>query len=101
MRAFHQVSILINLRSHSDCCAGAALVAGSMTSGRVSDYYRSRFSMSADNSPPHHETRLHLQVPGIVLSLSGVLMYGWFLRFHIHVASVIVASAVGQFLFSS
>ncbi|KAF4306614.1 hypothetical protein GTA08_BOTSDO04859 [Botryosphaeria dothidea] len=57
--------------------SGAALVAGSMTSGRVSDCYRSHFPMSADDSPPHHDTRLHLQVPGMVLSLSGVLICIW------------------------
>jgi len=31
----------------------------------------------------------------MLISLSGILMYGWLCHFHIHVASVIVASALG------
>jgi MFS family permease len=76
---------------------GFSLVAGSLISGRISDYHRSTFVKNNSNDLPHAEHRLHLQIPGVLISLSGVLMYGWFVQFHIHVASVIVAASMAAF----
>jgi MFS family permease len=76
---------------------GFSLVAGSLISGRVSDHHRSAFVKNNSNDLPHPEHRLHLQIPGVLISLSGVLMYGWFVHFHIHVASVIVAASIAAF----
>lgn len=77
---------------------GLCLVAGSIISGRVSDFHRSRFMKnSPDQTPPHPEHRLHLQIPGILTSAAGVLMYGWFVHHRIHVASVIISTSLAAF----
>lgn len=76
---------------------GLSLVAGSVISGRVSDHHRSLFVKNNPEHPPHPEHRLHLQIPGVLISLSGVLMYGWFVHFHIHASSVIVAASIAAF----
>jgi hypothetical protein len=69
-----------------------------MISGRLSDFHRSRYTKNNKDCPPDPEHRLHLQFPGILLSLSGIVMYGWFVRYRIHVASVIVASSLSKLL---
>ena len=71
-------------------------MAGSLISGRVSDYHRSHYVKNHPDQPPHPEYRLHLQIPGMLVSLSGILMYGWFVHFRIHVASIIVSTAIGE-----
>ena len=71
-------------------------MAGSLISGRVSDYHRSRLVKAYPDQTPHPERRLHLQIPGILVAMSGILMYGWFIYFHIHVAGVIVSTAIGK-----
>ncbi|MCJ1257911.1 Dityrosine transporter 1, partial [Lignoscripta atroalba] len=76
---------------------GLSLVLGSLTSGRISDYHRSLYVKRNPDAPPHPERRLHLQIPGMLVSLSGILMYGWLCHFHVHVASVLVASALAAF----
>ena len=74
---------------------GLSLVAGSLISGRVSDYHRRQFVKNNPGSIPHAEHRLHLQILGTLVSLSGVLMYGWFVDKHIHVAGVIISTSIG------
>lgn len=71
-------------------------MAGSLISGRVSDYHRSRLVMKDPDRTPHPERRLHLQIPGILVAMSGILMYGWFVNFRIHVAAVIISTAIGK-----
>ena len=71
-------------------------MAGSLISGRVSDYHRSQYLKHNLNSSPHPEHRLNLQIPGMLISLSGILMFGWFVHFHIHVAAVIISTAIGK-----
>lgn len=75
---------------------GLSLMAGSLISGRVSDYHRSLFVQNNPDHPPHPEHRLHLQIPGMLVSLSGILMFGWFIHFRVHVASVIISTAIGK-----
>ncbi|KAL8918831.1 MAG: hypothetical protein Q9172_005245 [Xanthocarpia lactea] len=72
---------------------GLSLMVGSLISGRVSDRHRALFVKNNPGSPPHAEHRLHLQIPGMLISLGGILMYGWFVHFHIHVGAVIVSTA--------
>ena len=67
-----------------------------MISGRVSDYHRRQFVKNNPGSIPHAEHRLHLQIPGILVSLAGVLMYGWFVDKHIHVAGIIISTSIGM-----
>ncbi|MCJ1380009.1 Dityrosine transporter 1 [Xylographa soralifera] len=76
---------------------GLGLVAGSLISGRVSDWHRGVFTKRYPNTPIHPERRLHLQIPGILVSLSGILMYGWFNNFHVSAAGVIIAAAIAAF----
>ncbi|KAI4123481.1 MAG: hypothetical protein LQ338_004257 [Usnochroma carphineum] len=75
---------------------GLSLMAGSLLSGRISDFHRARFVKRSPDSPPHAEHRLHLQIPGVIVSLSGTLMYGWFVHFHVHVAAVLVSTGIGE-----
>lgn len=87
-----------NATNHLHTHTGLCLVAGSIISGRVSDFHRSRFMKnSPDQTPPHPEHRLHLQIPGILTSAAGVLMYGWFVHHRIHVASVIISTSLGRY----
>lgn len=66
-----------------------------MISGRVSDLHMRIHTQRNPDVAPNPERRLRLQIPGIFLSLTGVLLYGWFCEFHINVVGVIVASALG------
>lgn len=75
---------------------GLSLMAGSLISGRVSDYHRSLLVKKNPDETPHPERRLHLQIPGMLVCMSGILMYGWFAQIHIHVAAVIVSTAIGK-----
>lgn len=72
-------------------------MAGSTISGRISDYQLRTYNKLHPDNPAHPERRLHLQIPGIVVSLSGVIMFGWFAHFHIHVSSVIISSSIAAF----
>ncbi|KAL8926662.1 MAG: hypothetical protein Q9208_002736 [Pyrenodesmia sp. 3 TL-2023] len=76
---------------------GLSLMAGSLISGRVSDRHRALFVKNNPGSPPHAEHRLHLQIPGMLISLGGILMYGWFVHFRIQVGAVIVSTGVAAF----
>lgn len=71
-------------------------MAGSLISGRVSDFHRSRFTKSHEQGSLLPEHRLRLQIPGMLVCLSGVLMYGWFVHFRVHVASVLISTAIGK-----
>ena len=71
-------------------------MAGSLISGRVSDYHRSQSVRKNPDYPPHPEHRLHLQIPGMLVSLSGILMFGCFVHFRVHVAAVIISTAIGE-----
>ena len=71
-------------------------MAGSLLSGRLSDLHRSHSLKLHPSNSPHPEHRLHLQLPGVLLSLSGILMYGWLVHFHIHVTAVLVSTAIGN-----
>lgn len=68
-----------------------------MISGRISDYHLRTYNKLHPDNPAHPERRLHLQIPGIFVSLSGVLMFGWLSHFHIHVSSVIISSSIAAF----
>lgn len=68
-----------------------------MISGRISDYHLRTYNKLHAENPAHPERRLHLQIPGIVVSLSGVLMFGWLSHFQIHVSSVIISSSIAAF----
>ena len=76
---------------------GLSLVAGSMISGRVSDFHLRVYTQRNPGTAPNPERRLRLQIPGIVLSIIGVLLFGWFCEFHIHVAGIITANSIGIF----
>ena len=74
------------------------MVVGSLISGRVSDYHRGQVVKDNSGSIPHADRRLHIRIPGKLVSLSGVLMYGWFVDKHIHVAGVVVSISIGSML---
>lgn len=70
-----------------------------MISGRVSDLHLRIYTQRNPDAAPNPERRLRLQIPGIVLSSTGVLLFGWFCDFRIHVVSVIIANSLGNFTF--
>lgn len=76
--------------------SGLSLVAGSMISGRVSDLRLRIYTRRNPDAAPNPERRLRLQIPGIMLSITGVMLFGWFCDFQIHVVGVIVANAIGK-----
>lgn len=69
---------------------------GSLAGGRTSDFLRKRAvsKYGSEKIPP--EGRISTQIYGYILSATGLLMYGWFCRYHIHVSAALVASAVGK-----
>jgi hypothetical protein len=71
-------------------------VFGSLAGGRTSDFLRKRAvrKYGSENIPP--ERRISTQIYGYILSATGLLMYGWFCRFHIHVSAALVASGIGK-----
>ena len=75
---------------------GIPAVFGSLAGGRTSDFLRKRAvrKHGSESIPP--ERRISTQIYGYLLSAAGLLMYGWFCRFHIHVSAALVASAIGK-----
>lgn len=83
-------------RSFSYVCPGISLITGSLIGGRLSDHLR-KLMIAKDprNYVPEH--RFSLQLVGLVISMAGVLGYGWFVDKHVHVASVFIFTFLGGF----
>lgn len=76
---------------------GCSLVLGSLTSGRLSDILRAKYQKRYPDRPIIPELRLPLQIFGVVLSMGGILGYGWMIHFHKHVAAVLVFTFLSGF----
>jgi predicted MFS family arabinose efflux permease len=77
--------------------SGIGMVVGSMSSGRYSDWSRSKALKMSEDGVVSPEQRLRSQYLGIILFPMGILMYGWFCHFQVHVSAVLVASFIGKF----
>lgn len=92
---------------------GIAMVVGSLSGGRFSDFRRRRLAAKLEcagdadsgemmtSRQPVPETRLADQIWGVLICVSGCLMFGWFVHFDIHPAAVLVATFLNGFGMSS
>lgn len=76
---------------------GISLASGSLISGRLSDRLRQRAIRNSPNGKVIPEQRLPIQLFGIIVSMIGILCYGWMIKYHIHVASVMIFSFLAGF----
>lgn len=83
-------------QSISYICPGASLIAGSLIGGRLSDHLRQRMiTKHPDKYVPEH--RLTLQLVGLIISMTGIMGYGWCVDKHVHVVAVFVFAFLGGF----
>lgn len=77
-------------------CPGVSLVCGSIIGGWLSDRLRRKL---VNKGPESYipEKRLSLQLIGIIISMVGILGYGWCVDKHVHVVSVFVFVFIGGF----
>ncbi|ODV80073.1 MFS general substrate transporter [Suhomyces tanzawaensis NRRL Y-17324] len=82
--------------SLSYICPGISLVSGSVLGGRISDYLRAKLEKK---SPGKYipENRFSIQIVGLIISMAGILGYGWCVNNHVHVVSVFVFTFLGGF----
>lgn len=76
---------------------GVSLVLGSLTSGRLSDRLRQRQIAAHPEGKVIPEQRLPLQIFGVIMSMGGILGYGWMIHFHFHVATVLLFAFMAGF----
>jgi predicted MFS family arabinose efflux permease len=79
---------------------GVAMIAGSLLSGRYSDWDRQRAERASPDGKVAPEFRLKSQLFGVVLFPIGVECYGWFCYFAFHPAAVLTSTAVLGFSMS-
>lgn len=75
---------------------GIAMIAGSMSGGRFSDWRRARAVKARGEDKVVPENRLIDQIWGIFPCSGGLLMFGWFVHYKIHPAAVIVATFLSK-----
>jgi hypothetical protein len=75
--------------------AGSTLVVGSQLGGRVRDWHRASFMQHHPQGDWKPETTIRLQIPGVVVCIAGLVMYGWFCHYKIHAAGMIIAAGLG------
>lgn len=66
-------------------CPGGSLMLGSISSGKLSDHIQSRRKQEH-----HHEKRLILTIPGLILQMCAVTSWGWVIHKRAHVAVLLV-----------
>lgn len=76
---------------------GISLASGSLISGRLSDKLRQKAKQNHPDGTVIPEQRLPIQLFGIIVSMAGILCYGWMIQHHIHVASVMIFSFLAGF----
>lgn len=76
---------------------GVSLASGSLISGRVSDKIRKRMVANSPDGKIIPEHRLPIQIFGILISMAGILCYGWMIDKHVHVVSVMAFSFMAGF----
>ncbi|CCH45674.1 putative membrane protein [Wickerhamomyces ciferrii] len=83
-------------RSLAYICPGASLISGSLIGGRLSDKLR-RYLIQKNPETYVPENRFSLQIFGLLISMIGVLGYGWLVDKKVHVSAVFVFTFLGGF----
>lgn len=86
--------------SVSYICPSVALVAGSLLTGKISDFLQLK-GTNPDRSPHHPERRLILQSGALLVCIGGLTCFGWAVEHHWHVAAVFVFTFMVSFGMSS
>ncbi|KAK6205100.1 major facilitator superfamily domain-containing protein [Scheffersomyces amazonensis] len=81
--------------SLSFMCPGASLVAGSLAGGWFSDRMCQRRIKNSQNVLPEH--RFSLQLIGILVSMCGMVGYGWCIQRHNHVLAIFIFAFLSGF----
>ena len=81
--------------SISYLCPGLALISGSIISGRISDYNFKKTQKSRESHIP--EKRFSQLSIGLVISMAGIIGYGWLIEKNVHVSGVFVFSFLSGF----
>lgn len=73
--------------------SGVAMVTGGLLSGQYANWDRARAAeASEDGKTVIPEQRIKSQLFGVVLFPFAIELYGWFTRYHIHPAAVLIAT---------
>ncbi|WEW54886.1 Dityrosine transporter 1 [Emydomyces testavorans] len=76
---------------------GIAMVVGSISGGHFSDWRRARAVKAHGEDTVTPETRLIDQIWGVLLFVSGLLMFGWFIDRSIHPAATLISTFLTGF----
>ncbi|KAF2812437.1 dityrosine transporter A [Mytilinidion resinicola] len=79
---------------------GVSMIAGSLLSGRYSDWDHTRAQRASPDGKVAPENRIKSQLFGVVLFPVGIELYGWSCYFAFHPAVVLTATAVVGFSMS-
>lgn len=79
---------------------GIAMVIGSITGGRFSDWRRARVARAVGEEKVVPEVRLVDQIWGVVLCAAGLVMFGWFVDKRVHPAATLVATFLSTYILS-
>jgi hypothetical protein len=71
---------------------GLAIILGSVTGGRYSDWRRARAVQASPDGTVLPQNRLVDQIWGTLLCAAGSIMYGWLVGKNVHPAAVLVAT---------
>jgi hypothetical protein len=72
------------------------MIVGSLCAGRFSDWRRARAVKASPTGEVDPENRLVDQIWGVLLCASGCLLFGWFVRYDIHPAAVLIATFLSE-----
>ena len=82
-------------KSISYICPGISLISGSISGGRLSDSLRKRILAQKKEYIP--ENRFSIQLVGLLISIAGLLGYGWSIQKQTHVSVIFIFTFLGGF----
>ncbi|MCJ1466650.1 Dityrosine transporter 1 [Pseudocyphellaria aurata] len=77
--------------------SGIAMIVGSLSGGKFSDWKRARAIRLSPTGTVHSESRLADQIWGVLLCSAGTLLYGWFSQYRIHPAAFLISTFLAGF----
>lgn len=76
---------------------GIAMIVGSLSGGRFSDWRRARAAKAAPDGKVDPEFRLVDQIWGVLVCVAGCIMYGWLVHVSAHPAPVLLATFLSKY----
>lgn len=75
---------------------GIAMVVGSISGGHFSDWRHEYFTKVFGENEVHAETRLNDQIWGLLLASAGLTMFGYFVEYALHPATILISTFLGK-----